>query len=120
MCIPNNCVREQYFGFLRDYYQKQSSIDLHYLNVMLTDLAYDGQWKPFFESIALAYRENSSVRDAMEGEKKSARFSEGISGTRFLLSGRTGTGNELRLLRFLFLLPDKKRYPDIGHSYILS
>lgn len=43
MCIPNHCVREQYFGFLRDYYQRQSSIDLHYLNVMLTNLAYDGQ-----------------------------------------------------------------------------
>lgn len=25
MCIPNHCVREQYFGFLREYYQRQSS-----------------------------------------------------------------------------------------------
>ena len=26
MCIPNNCVREQYLGFLRDYYQQALSL----------------------------------------------------------------------------------------------
>ena len=119
MCIPNNCVREQYFGFLRDYYQKQSSIDLHYLNVMLTDLAYDGQWKPFFESIALAYRENSSVRDAMEG----VRNLQGFLKAYLALASYYLVEPELEMnygYCDFFLLPDKKRYPDIGHSYILE
>ena len=119
MCIPNNCVREQYFGFLRDYYQKQSSIDMHYLNVMLTDLAYDGQWKPFFESIALAYRENSSVRDAMEGERNLQGFLKAY----LALASYYLVEPELEMnygYCDFFLLPDKKRYPDIGHSYILE
>ncbi|MEY8611007.1 ATP-binding protein [Parabacteroides segnis] len=119
MCIPNNCVREQYFGFLRDYYQKQSSIDLHYLNVMLTDLAYDGQWKPFFDSIALAYRENSSVRDAMEGERNLQGFLKAY----LALASYYLVEPELEMnygYCDFFLLPDKKRYPDIGHSYILE
>ena len=119
MCIPNNCVREQYFGFLRDYYQKQSSIDLHYLNVMLTDLAYDGQWKPFFESIALAYRENSSGRDAMEGERNLQGFLKAY----LALASYYLVEPELEMnygYCDFFLLPDKKRYPDIGHSYILE
>ena len=119
MCIPNNCVREQYFGFLRDYYQKQSSIDLHYLNVMLTDLAYDGQWKPFFESIALAYHENSSVRDAMEGERNLQGFLKAY----LALASYYLVEPELEMnygYCDFFLLPDKKRYPDIGHSYILE
>ncbi|WP_418542582.1 AAA family ATPase [Parabacteroides goldsteinii] len=119
MCIPNNCVREQYFGFLRDYYQKQSSIDLHYLNVMLTDLAYDGQWKPFFESIALAYRENSSVRDAMEGERNLQGFLKAY----LALASYYLVEPELEMnygYCDFFLLPDKKWYPDIGHSYILE
>ena len=119
MCIPNNCVREQYFGFLRDYYQKQSSIDLHYLNVMLTDLAYDGQWKPFFESIALAYRENSYVRDAMEGERNLQGFLKAY----LALASYYLVEPELEMnygYCDFFLLPDKKRYPDIGHSYILE
>lgn len=47
ICISNHCVREQYFGFLRDYYQKQSSTDLHYLSVMFTNLAYNGDMKRY-------------------------------------------------------------------------
>ncbi|WP_455586642.1 ATP-binding protein [Bacteroides sp.] len=119
MCIPNHCVREQYFGFLRDYYQRESSIDLHYLNVMLTDLAYDGHWKPFFETIARAYRENSSVRDAMEGERNLQGFLKAY----LALASYYLMEPELEMnygYCDFFLLPDKQRYPDIKHSYILE
>lgn len=119
MCIPNNCVREQYFGFLRDYYQRQSSIDIHYLNVMLTDLAYDGRWKPFFEALANAYRENSSVRDGMEGERNLQGFLKAY----LALSPYYLMQPELEMnygYCDFFLLPDKQRYPDIEHSYILE
>lgn len=119
MCIPNHCVREQYFGFLRDYYQRQSSIDLHCLKVMLTDLAYDGLWQPFFESIARAYRENSSVRDGMEGERNLQGFLKAY----LALASYYLVEPELEMnygYCDFFLLPDKKRYPDIEHSYILE
>lgn len=119
MCIPNHCVREQYFGFLREYYQKHSSIDLHYLNVMLTDLAYDGQWKPFFESVARMYRENSSVRDGMEGERNLQGFLKAY----LALVPYYLVEPELEMnygYCDFFLLPDKQRYPDIKHSYIIE
>lgn len=119
MCIPNNCVREQYFGFLRDYYQKYSSIDLHYLNVMLTDLAYDGQWEPFFKTIAQAYRENSAVRDTMEGERNLQGFLKAY----LALASYYLVKPELEMnygYCDFFLLPDKQRYPDVKHSYILE
>ena len=119
MSIPNNCVREQYFGFLRDYYQKYSSIDLHYLNVMLTDMAYDGRWKPFFESVAQTYRENSAVRDAMEGERNLQGFLKAY----LALASYYLVEPELEMnygYCDFFLLPDRKRYPDVKHSYILE
>ena len=119
MSIPNNCVREQYFGFLRDYYQKYSSIDLHYLNVMLTDMAYDGRWKPFFVSVAQAYRENSAVRDAMEGERNLQGFLKAY----LALASYYLVEPELEMnygYCDFFLLPDKMRYSDIEHSYILE
>lgn len=31
MCIPNNCVREQYLGFLREYYQQHGEMYLPHL-----------------------------------------------------------------------------------------
>lgn len=119
MCIPNNCVREQYFGFLRDYYQRYSSIDLHYLNVMLADLAYDGEWKPFFETVAQSYRENSAVRDTIEGERNLQGFLKAY----LALASYYLMEPELEMnygYCDFFLLPDKQRYPDIAHSYILE
>lgn len=119
MCIPNNCVREQYFGFLRNYYQQHSTIDLHYLNIMLADLAYDGKWKSFFENVARIYRENSSVRDAMEGERNLQGFLKAY----LSLASYYLVEPELEMnygYCDFFLLPDRQRYPDIAHSYILE
>ena len=116
MCIPNNCVRERYSVFLREVGR---SITLHYLNVMLTDMAYDGRWKPFFESVAQAYRENSAVRDAMEGERNLQGFLKAY----LALASYYLVEPELEMnygYCDFFLLPDKKRYPDVKHSYILE
>lgn len=86
---------------------------------MLTDLAYDGNWKPFFESIALAYRENSSIRDAIEGERNLQGFLKAY----LAIASYYLVEPELEMnygYCDFFLLPDKKRYPDIQHSYIIE
>ncbi|WP_291591803.1 ATP-binding protein [Bacteroides sp.] len=119
MCIPNNCVREQYLGFLRDYYQQAHALNLSYLKDLIDDFAYDGHWKPFFESIARAYRENSSVRDAIEGERNLQGFLKAY----LALASYYLVEPELEMnygYCDFFLLPDKKRYDDIRHSYILE
>lgn len=119
MCIPNNCVREQYFGFLRDYYQQYHAINLSHLKDLIDDFAYDGSWKPFFESIAHAYRENSSVRDAIEGERNLQGFLKAY----LALASYYLMEPELEMnygYCDFFLLPDKQRYPDVQHSYILE
>lgn len=36
---------------------------------MFYDMAYDGHWRETLEFIAHAYKENSSVRSAIEGER---------------------------------------------------
>ena len=119
MCIPNHCVREQYFGFLREYYQQAHPLDLSRLKDQIDDLAYDGVWKPFFESIASAYRENSSVRDGMEGERNLQGFLKAY----LALASYYLVEPELEMnygYCDFFLLPDKQRYPDIEHSYIIE
>lgn len=119
MCIPNNCVREQYFGFLREYYQQYGDMDLHDLNVMLGDMAFDGHWQSLFESIARAYRENSAVRDAMQGERNLQGFFKAYLAMASYYLVQPELEMNYGYCDF-FLLPDKTRYPDIAHSYILE
>lgn len=113
MCIPNHCVREQYFGFLREYYQQAHPLDLSRLKDQIDDLAYDGVWKPFFESIACAYRENSSVRDGMEGERNLQGFLKAY----LALASYYLVEPELEMnygYCDFFLLPDKQRYRTLS------
>ena len=119
MCIPNNCVREQYFGFLREYYQQRSEILLPHLKDLIDDMAFDGRWKPLFEYIARTYRENSAVRDAMEGGRNLQGFFKAF----LALASYYLVHPELEMnygYCDFFLLPDRQRYPDTAHSYILE
>lgn len=119
MCIPNNCVREQYLGFLRDYYQQAHALNLSHLKDLIDDFAFDGDWKPFFESIARAYRENSSIRDSMEGERNLQGFLKAYLAIASYYLVSPEPEMNYGYCDF-FLLPDKSRYPDVKHSYILE
>lgn len=119
MCIPNQCVREQYYGFLRDYYQQKSNIDVHYLSDAFDDAAYDGNWKPLTDFIAQSYKANSSVRNTIEGE----HHLQGFIKAYLALTNYYLLQPELEMnygYCDFFLLPDKKHFPDIRHSYILE
>ena len=119
MCIPNNCVREQYLGFLRDYYQQAHSLNLSHLKDLIDDFAFDGHWEPFFETIARAYRENSSIRDAIEGERNLQGFLKAYLAIASYYLVQPELEMNYGYCDF-FLLPDKARYSDIEHSYILE
>ncbi|WP_303005000.1 ATP-binding protein [Bacteroides congonensis] len=119
MCIPNNCVREQYLGFLRDYYQQAHTLNLSHLKDLIDDFAFDGHWKPFFETIARAYRENSSIRDAIEGERNLQGFLKAYLAIASYYLVQPELEMNYGYCDF-FLLPDKIRYSDIKHSYILE
>ena len=119
MCIPNNCVREQYLGFLRDYYQQAHTLNLSHLKDLIDDFAFDGHWKPFFETIARAYRENSSIRDAIEGERNLQGFLKAYLAIASYYLVQPELEMNYGYCDF-FLLPDKIRYSDIEHSYILE
>lgn len=119
MSIPNNCVREQYFSFLLDYFQDGNHLNLSHLSDEIDDMAFDGKWQPLFQTIADAYRDNSSVRDAIKGEQNLQGFLKAyLSWTSYYL-----VEPELEMnygYCDFFLLPDKVRYPEVEHSYILE
>ena len=118
LSIPNNNVRKQYYEFMLEEYQSNRYINLNDLGLMFYDMAYDGQWRETFEFIAHAYKENSSVRSAIEGERNlQGFFTAYLSVNAYYL-----IAPEVELNHGfcdLFLMPDLLRY-EVAHSYIVE
>ena len=119
MVIPNNCVKEQYWSFMRDYFNRSFKIDSIPLELEMTRMALEGEWEPFINRIAEAYRENSSVRDSILGEHNLQGFFKAYLALNSLYLVEPEIELNYGFGDFL-MLPDKERYPDIAHSYILE
>lgn len=118
LSIPNNNVRKQYYEFMLEEYQNNRYINLNNLQDLFYDMAYDGQWRETFEFITQAYKENSSVRSAIEGERNlQGFFTAYLSVNAYYL-----IAPEVELNHGfcdLFLMPDSLRY-EVAHSYIVE
>ncbi len=116
--IPNNNVRKQYYEFMLEEYQSNHNINLNHLQDLYYDMAYEGRWRETFEFIAHAYKENSSVRSAIEGE----RNLQGFFTAYLSINGYYLTAPEMELNHGfcdLFLMPDLQHY-ETAHSYIVE
>mgnify|MGYP005930368043 CR=1 FL=1 len=119
MSIPNNCVRTQYYTFLLKYFQTESAVDLSWFTRLLGNLAFDGEWKPFFDKLAEVYSINSSVRNLINGEHALQGFFRAF----FSIADYYLMMPELEMnhgYSDILLIADRKKYPDIAHSYLLE
>jgi len=119
MVIPNNCVRQQYWGFMRKFYEKDYDMKTNQLRDEMDYMAYDGNWQPLIEHIAKAYKECPSVRDSILGEHNLQGFFKAYMAmnTYYLVWPEI----ELNYGYADFLMmPDLKRYPDVEHCYIME
>ncbi len=68
--VPNLVVREQLFSFLIQGYIKHDifKIDMNRMTMLFENMAFRGDWKPLFNFIAEAIREQSRIREYIEGE----------------------------------------------------
>ena len=118
LSIPNNNVRKQYYEFMLEEYQSRRYIDLNNLIDLFDNMAYDGAWRETLEFIAHAYKENSSVRSAIEGERNiQGFFTAYLSANAYYL-----IAPEMELDHGycdIFLMPDLLHY-EVKHSYIIE
>ena len=116
--IPNNNVRKQYYQYLMELYEAQAPIQTHVLNDLFYSMAYDGDWREALQYIADAYKENSSVRSAIEGERNIQGFFTAL----LSLNSYYLLAPELEFSHGycdFFLLPDHRVY-KAAHSYIIE
>ena len=116
--IPNNNVRIQYYNYLLEEYDKYSRVSTMKLNNYFDGMAYDGNWRDTLQYMADCYRNMSSVRDSIEGE----RNIQGFFLAYFSLNDYYYTAPELELHHGycdFFLLPNLTHYKT-NHSYIIE
>ena len=116
--IPNNNVRKQYYGYLKDLYEEKAYVDTNQLTDYYYDMAYEGKWCEGLQFMADAYSKVSSVRDGIESE----RNLQGFFMAYLNLNNYYYTAPELELNHGycdFFLLPNLTHYAT-KHSYILE
>ena len=116
--IPNNNVRKQYYGYLKEIFEEKATLSVNKLTDYYYDMAYDGKWREGLTFLADSYTNVSSVRDGIEAE----RNLQGFFMAYLNLNNYYYTAPELELSHGycdFFLLPDLTHYPT-KHSYILE
>ena len=116
--IPNNNVRIQYYNYLLENLDRNSNVAYQQLKKGFTAMAFDGQWHATLQYMADCYRNMSSVRDSIEGE----RNIQGFFLAYFSLNDYYYTAPELELQHGycdFFLLPNLTHYKT-NHSYIIE
>ena len=119
LIIPNNNVRRQYYDFLWREYSKQAPIEMLELKGTYAHAALNGDWEPMLRELARMYKENNSVRQLMEGERNIQGFFNAL----LALNPYYLCAPEVELNHGycdFFLLPDRVRYPQTAHSYIIE
>ena len=118
--IPNEVVREQIFSYLLDTY-KDNDLSFESYDIRKKEqlMAYDGDFKPFFQYIADSIYTFASQRDRMKGEAcvhgytlaltSQCRFYRPISE----LDNQGGYAD-------IFLRPLHEIFTDMEHSYIIE
>ena len=117
--IPNNNVRKQYYEYLLNEYRPLGKIDTSNLDATYKTMALSGDMKPALTLIAEAYKQVSSVRSGMQGE----RNLQGFICAYLSLTPLYLIAPEVEMAHGycdIFLMPDRKRYPEVAHSYIVE
>ena len=118
LSIPNNNVRLQYYNFLMEEYGKRCSIEVIRLQDGFDSMAFDGNWRDALQYLCDCYKQLSSVRDSIEGE----RNIQGFFMAYLSLCSYYITAPELELSHGFcdfFLLPNMTHY-QANHSYIIE
>lgn len=131
--IPNQVVREQIYGYLTEAYRdNELSLDEWQRNLLLENMAIDGDWRPFFEYMSVTLKRFASLRDLQKGEAFVHGFtlSQTCMGSFYLPISELDAGVRPRITQDgqvsvggyadIYLQPMLGIYPDIEHSYVLE
>jgi hypothetical protein len=118
--IPNVVVKEQLINYLMDNYNDNDLVyDSWNGDRLLSDMAFDGKWKEFFEFVAKTIKTFATTRDKAKGEK----FIHGFTLASTCQCSAYFPHSEADTsagFPDLYLEPRTDQYPDLTHSYLIE
>ena len=119
--VPNLAIRSVLFSYLVEGFSEAEifNVDIMSLTEMGEKLAYDGDWKPFFEFFSKQIYKQTSVRDFMDGEKTVQMFHLVYLNllNYFVVHSEAEMGKGFV---DLWLQPNFIAHPDMKHSYLVE
>ena len=118
--IPNEVVREQVYTYLLDnYHDNQLYTDKDKLSLLEENMAYDGEFKPFFQFIADSIYTFASQRDRQKGESFVHGYTLALTSLCCYYRPISELDNQNGYAD-IFLRPRCEIYKDMEHSYIIE
>jgi hypothetical protein len=120
LTIPNQVVREQIYTYLLNTYNEiDLSFDSYEKDQLSKSIAYQGEWRAYFDYIAECLKRYASQRDKQKGEFFVHGFTLAMTAqNRFyrpISEADTQAG-----YADIFLCPLLDIYPNMEHSYIIE
>ena len=118
--IPNEVVREQVYTYLLDnYHDNHLYTDKDKLSLLEENMAYDGEFKPFFQFIADSIYTFASQRDRQKGESFVHGYTLALTSLCYYYRPISELDNQNGYAD-VFLRPRCEIYKDMEHSYIIE
>ena len=121
LSIPNQVVKEQLFDYMvniyRDIYDTDFNLDK--LNELMRKMAYKGEWEAYFTYISEQLREQSSIREFMDGEAHVKSFLLSYMGMNRYYSIYPEHEMNKGYSDF-FMQPNLFHIPDIKYAYVIE
>ncbi|MDO5320505.1 MAG: AAA family ATPase [bacterium] len=117
--VPNHCVRQQIFNYLRDSYRRVRMPDWIGWSHLASAMAYRGAWEPFFRRLAEDLATTMPVRGGIDREIRIQGYMQAEFGHLKFYRAKPEMELAQGFCDFC-LFPERVYYGDAKHSYIVE
>jgi hypothetical protein len=121
LTIPNLTILNLMYGYIRSAYKDVDifKIDIWKLSDLISNMAYDGNWKPFFQYLSEQIEKQTAIRDYLNGEKVIQGFLLAyLNVVDFYITQSEAEMN--KGYSDIYLEPFLGKYPDLPWSYLIE
>ncbi|ETR68900.1 MAG: hypothetical protein OMM_04282 [Candidatus Magnetoglobus multicellularis str. Araruama] len=119
--IPNLTILNLMYGYIRSGFEDADvfKIDLWKLSDLITQMAFQGVWKPFFKFLAEQIEKQTAIRDYLNGEKVIQGFLLAyLNVADFYITQSESEIN--KGYSDIYMEPFLSKYPDLKYSYLIE